>query len=103
MNYNQRIRARIVYIAILIASLGLAVSLYMTEIVKGPSYLAKADKQYIKPTVSLFDRGTIFFTAKDGTKAAAAAVGSGYLIYMNPSEVTNPSQVYDALFELVYV
>ena len=101
MNYNQRIRARLVYAGILVASLGLVISLYTTQIVKGQSYMAKADKQYIRPTVSLFDRGTIFFSAKDGTKAAAAAVGSGYLIYMNPSQVVNPAQTFDALTQYI--
>ena len=101
MNYNQRIRARLVYIGILAAAAVLIVSLYTTQVVKGPSYLAKADKQYIRPNVSLFDRGTIFFSSKDGTKAAAAAVGSGYLIYMNPTQITSPAQTYDALSQYV--
>jgi len=101
MNYNQRIRTRLVYVAILAVSLLLTISLYTTQIVKGQSYLAKASKQYIRPTTSSFDRGTIFFSAKDGTKLAAAAVGSGYLIYMNPSQVVNPVETYDALTQYI--
>ena len=101
MNYNQRIRARLVYIVILIAAGVLASSLYMTQIVKGKIYAARADKQYVKPSVSLFDRGTIYFTAKDGTRAAAAAVESGYLVYMNPSLIKDPTETYDALSQYV--
>ena len=101
MNSSQRTRVRIVYTFILMAAGVLTVSLYTTQIVKGQSYAAKADKQYIKPSVSQFDRGTIFFQSKDGTKAAAAAVESGYLIYMNPSQITNPTQTFDVLSQYI--
>ena len=97
MNSNQRIRARLAYIVILIAAGVLLTSLYMTQVVKGKAYAAKADKQYVKPSATLFDRGTIYFSAKDGTKAAAAAVQSGYLVYMNPSLIRDAVQTYDAL------
>ncbi len=103
MNYNQRIRARLVYAVILVISIILIISLYTTQIVKGSSYLAKANKQYIRPTTSLFDRGTIFFSTKDSTRAAAAAVGSGYLVFMNPSQITNPSQTYEAISQYIDV
>ncbi|MEI7462880.1 MAG: penicillin-binding protein 2 [Candidatus Taylorbacteria bacterium] len=101
MNYNQRIRARIVYGIVIILALVLAIKLYTIQIVKGQIYAAKADKQYIKPGKSQFDRGTIFFQSKDGTKAAAATMGSGYLVYMNPSQVKDAEQTYEALSQYI--
>lgn len=101
MNYNQRIRARIVYAGILIAAFVLAVSLYTIQVVKGSSYAAKADKQYVRPSSTLFDRGSIFFQSKNGIKAAAAGVGSGYLIYVNPSQIKDISQTYEALSQYI--
>jgi cell division protein FtsI/penicillin-binding protein 2 len=84
-------------IAILALAGGLGSSLYWTQVVKGATYAAKADKQYDKPQVSLFDRGSIYFEAKDGTKAAAATVSTGYLLHMNPKVITDPEAVYEAL------
>jgi len=86
-----------VYIAILIFAGVLAFSLYTTQIVNGRSYAEKADKQYIKPKATLFDRGTIFFASKDGTRAAAATVQTGYLIYMNPTDVGDSTQTHEVL------
>ncbi len=97
MNSKHRLRTRAVYILILCAAGALGSSLYWTQVMNGRTYAAKADNQYVKPAISLFDRGTIFFQSNDGTKAAAATVGSGFLVYMNPALVTSASQAYDAL------
>ena len=103
MNSKQKLRIRFVLIVIALAAAALAVSLYLTQIVKGSSYAAAADKQYIKPTASLFDRGTIYFGSRDGTKIAAATVDAGYLIYMNPTLITSPSQAYEALSQYIQI
>ena len=97
MNSKQRLRARIVLIALLLAAAGLGSSLYWTQVVKGSTYIAKADKQYDKPPVSLFDRGSIFFESKDGTRAAAATVSSGFLLHMNPKLLSDAPNAYEAL------
>ena len=97
MNSKQRLHARLTLIAIIAAATGLAAALYVRQIMNGSYYAAKAEAQYVKPAAALFDRGTIFFEAKDGTKASAATVGSGYLIYMNPSLVTDAAREYDVL------
>jgi len=97
MNSKQRLRARIALICALAAAGALGASLYWTQIIKGPSYAARAQAQYVKPSGNLFDRGTIFFTSKDSSRLAAAAVASGFVAYMNPTLVTDPSGEYDAL------
>ena len=101
MNSKQRIRARLVLILIGVAACGLASSLYWTQVVKGPSYATRADKQYVKPSAALFDRGSIFFESKDATRAAAATIGSGYVVYMNPLLVTDATQEYQALSQYI--
>jgi cell division protein FtsI/penicillin-binding protein 2 len=97
VNSKQRIRTRLILIIILVAASGLGSSLYWTQVVRGSTYIAKADKQYDKPQVALFDRGTIYFEAKDGTHAAAASVASGYLLYINPKLITDPTATYEAI------
>lgn len=97
MNPSQRLRARIGLICALIAAGLLAASLYWTQVVKGPSYAARAQAQYVRPAGSLFDRGTIFFEPKDGGRIAAATVSSGFVAYMNPTAVKDPEGEYDAV------
>ncbi|MDE2172891.1 MAG: penicillin-binding protein 2 [Patescibacteria group bacterium] len=97
MNSSQHLRARLSFGFIILAALFLAATLYWTQIIEGDSYAAKADKQYVKPVGSLLDRGTIYFESKDGTRPAAATMQSGYLVYMNPSQLGDPTVAYQAL------
>ncbi len=97
MNSKQRLRTRYVFALIIIGAVFLAGSLYYTEIIKGHSYAQKAQRQYVRPDVASFDRGTIYFQTKDGTRLAAATLGRGSVIFMNPSLLTDASQAYGAL------
>ncbi len=97
MDSSQRLRTRIILIGIIIAACGLAATLYMTQIVHGSDYAARAQKQYVKPSSSLFDRGSIFFTSKDGTHPAAATLKVGWSLYMTPKLIKDPASVYAAI------
>jgi stage V sporulation protein D (sporulation-specific penicillin-binding protein) len=97
MNSSQRLRARGVYICMLLAAGFLGLSLYSTQVMKGNIYAARAEAQYAKPAIALFDRGSIYFESKDGTKVSAATLGNGYVAYMNPVLLTDPEQAYEAL------
>lgn len=101
MNSKQRFRTRIVALGILIGAGVLASSLYSISIVNGGKYASKAATQYAKPATTLFARGNIYFTSKEGVQTAAASVGSGYLLYMNPKQVTDPAGSYEALTHYV--
>ena len=103
MNSKQRFRTRIVSLGILTGAGVLLASLYVTSIIKGDSYAAKATAQYAKPATSLFARGTIFFMGKDGTESAAATVESGNLLYLNPKQITDADGEYAALSHVVPV
>ncbi len=97
--------------AVIALAVVLGVSLYSTTIVRGDTYAAKARAQYGRPATNLYDRGTIFFSnfsgkdvsgsnnsvTNDGTETAAATLGSGYLVYMNPKLVRDPVATYEAL------
>ena len=101
MNSKQRIKLRIVGVLILCGAVALAISLYITQIVKGHIYLTKADNQYVKPTVALFDRGIIFMRSKDDTDVSAATVSEGYMVYMNPTAVVLPEQAFQVLSQYI--
>lgn len=97
MDYKQKFRLRFVGVGILCGAGMLVASLYFMQIVNGPAYAVKADKQYVKPAVTLFDRGAIFLEAKDGTHVAGATVAEGYLVYMNPAILSSPEQIYQVI------
>ncbi len=97
MNSKQRFRTRIILIGIVVAACGLGVSLYNTQIRRGSEYVAKAQKQYVKPVSALVDRGSITFTSKDGTHSTAATLSANYLIYMNPKMIKDSQGTYQAL------
>ncbi len=78
-------------------------TLYRISIINGDKYLAKAESQYIKPESKIFSRGTIYFSSKDGIETSAASVKSGFTLYMNPMQVTDPSGTYNALSHYVNI
>lgn len=97
MNSKQRLRARIILVCIILGALSLAASLYNIQIVKGDMYASKADLQYVKPAVTVFDRGNIYFSSKDQVKAAAATLKTGYKVFINPAMVKDAKSTYEAL------
>ncbi|MEK7609519.1 MAG: penicillin-binding protein 2 [Patescibacteria group bacterium] len=101
MNSKQRFRARLILACIILIAGSLVLALYSIQIIDGKSYVAKADRQYIKSANSVFDRGSIFFSTKDGTYPAAATLTSEYLIYMNPKLIKDPVGTYQALSQYI--
>ena len=107
MNSAQRFSARIVFGLMCLGALALAGGLYWNQIVKGRAYSAQADRQYAKPSVQHFSRGTIYFSEKDGTRISAASVVTGYLAYMNPTVMadpthpTDPNEAYQAISQYI--
>ncbi len=103
MNSSQKLKARLILLLIFLLTSALAFSLYWTQIRNGASYATKADRQYAKPSANLFDRGSIFFSSKEGDKIAAATLGGGYLVFMNPSMIADPDSAYGALSQYLNI
>ncbi len=79
-------RIRFISIAIICFALLLFAKLYMLQIVNTDTYRQKADRQYQKPSTD-FNRGTIFFSQKDGTQISAASLKTGFVLAMKPNLV----------------
>ena len=101
MNSKVRLRIRLVFIGIALGACIVVSMLYRVQIIKGQSYADRAESQYARPTISIFDRGSIFFQAKDGTHVIGASIARGYFIYVNPHLVTNAQQTYQALSQYI--
>ncbi len=88
---------------ILVVALILVARLYYVQIYQHQGYYDRATDQYVKTTPDVFSRGSIYYTTKDGTKVAAAATRSGYIVALNPSRIVNADEVCTALAPRVEV
>ncbi|MFM2357877.1 MAG: hypothetical protein RJA61_614 [Candidatus Parcubacteria bacterium] len=96
---KARFTARVQFLSacIIIFALILVGKLYFVQIVSGEEYSAKADRQYSKPSTSLFSRGSIFFTHKDGQLFTAATLKACFVIAVNPNTLENPLDVWEKI------
>jgi len=81
----------------LLVSVAIVSQVYRIQIVQGESYSIRAENQHIRPNTNVFDRGSIFFTNKNGDKINAATLKTGYTIAINPSSLRNPEDVFNNL------
>ena len=84
-------------IGICVYALILVGRLYYVQVIQNQAYLDQADRQYVRKGQSIFDRGSIFFTTKDGNLVSAATLKTGYTIALEPKKIKQPEDVYNAL------
>ncbi len=96
-----RIKLRIIALGILVVVLVLVAKLYYLQIMKGEEYALFAEHQYLNSSQQLFSRGSIFFTRKDGTLISAATITTGFLVSINPMQLTDPNAAYAAITTFV--
>ncbi len=101
MTHLSRNRIRLVFGGILVIACLLVVALYKIQIIQGDTYSGRAGQQYSRPQAAQFDRGKVYFESKDGTRIAAATIGRGSIVYMNPKQIVDPENTYNALKEIV--
>ncbi|MES2436836.1 MAG: penicillin-binding protein 2 [Patescibacteria group bacterium] len=94
-------RIRLISIAVIIFAGMLVTKLYYVQIVSGDTFSERADRQYTRPVGGVFNRGTVFFQAKDGTLMAAASLKTGYTVAVNPKLLKKPDEVYEKINKLL--
>ncbi len=94
MRRQFRFRLRVLAGILVLGALFLATRLYFIQVIHGSDFALRAQRQYISSSQELYDRGTIYFTRKDGTPISAATLETGFLIAIDPEELKNPQQVY---------
>ncbi len=97
--HRQRIRVLIGLIACI--GLFIVVRLFSLQILNQKFYKEKAQKQYLTPASENFDRGSIYFSTKDGSTVAAATVATGFKLAIDPSKLLRPGEAYEALNAIV--
>lgn len=98
MRAQFRSRIRFILACIILVALGIVVRLYFVQIVNGEKYAQMADRQFSSGGNEIFDRGSIYFTKKDGTYISAATLATGFLVAINPKELSDPEAAYAAIF-----
>ncbi len=101
MSDKLTFRIRLITVPIFLFAIIIVIKLYLVQVVNGETYSARADRQYARPYTSLFDRGSIFFTAKDGSLIAAAGLKNGYMVSINPTKITDREAVYSGLSKYI--
>ncbi len=71
--------------------------LYFVQIVHGRDFSLRADRQYVSSSQELYDRGSIYFTRKDGTLLSAASLATGFTISMSPAKLAGVEETYEKL------
>ena len=103
MRAGFTVRVRIIAIGIVLFSLLLLFRLYDVQIARGDDFRLEAEGQYAISSTRHFDRGSIFFTARDGSKISAATLDTGYTLALVPSEITHPASTYARLKEFLEI
>ena len=75
--------------------------LFWVQVVHGDYYGAVAERQYVTPAGDLFERGTIYFMRKDGELISAATQASGFKLAINPSKITDSTNVYEEISKII--
>jgi cell division protein FtsI/penicillin-binding protein 2 len=98
-------RKRIRILIGIIAFLGICIvgRLFSLQVINQKMYKEKAQRQYLTPIGESFDRGTIYFTKKDGTTVAAATIATGFKLAINPAKIENVKKTYDELSNIVKI
>jgi len=89
-----QLRIRIVIACIFLVAAILLSRLFFVQVIHQNFYEERADKQYITPASNIFNRGSIFFSKKDGSLVTAGTVTSGFKLAMIPKDIVDSESDY---------
>ncbi len=96
-------RVRLIALGFFLATVIIIARLYFLQIMHGADYAQKADRQFTTPGAALFSRGSIYFTAKDGTEVAAATVADGVSVAVLPRKITDAEATWSAIKDVAQI
>lgn len=93
-------RVRLIALCFVAVAVVVVIKLYLVQVVHGDEYRARAENQQVAPTAHQFARGTIYFSAKDGSLISAATLASGFTLAMVPKQIPDAKDAYARLSAL---
>ena len=94
-------RIRVLTGVVLLVALILIVRLYHIQIMNGHEYRERGEAQYVHTVRDLYNRGSVYFTTKEGEAVSAATVQSGFLLAIDPTRIDNAEYAYNAINNIV--
>ncbi len=94
-------RLWVLYTGIFLFSLILVGKLFFVQVIHGNDYREQAERQYSVGGNGNFDRGSIFFTEKNGGLIGAATLEAGYTVAMSPKAIKNAEEVYSKISAII--
>jgi stage V sporulation protein D (sporulation-specific penicillin-binding protein) len=92
-----RLRVRIIIFFIILFAGILTSRLFFVQVLNSNAYSEKADRQYVTPSSNIFNRGSIFFSKRDGSIVTAGTVTSGFKVAMVPKDIIDEEDLYNKL------
>ncbi len=100
MTSSFRLRSRLVLLAVVLFALLICGKLFLVQVVHSETYTETANRQYFTPAGNVFERGTIYFTERNGQLVSAATQTTGYKVALAPRKITDAALVYEKLSAL---
>ncbi len=94
-------RLRIISGIMLAVACIFVVRLYYLQIIHGDAYAKEAEGQYVGTVSNEFDRGSIYFTAKDQKLVAGATINSGFEVAITPRMIEDAETTFTALSKII--
>ncbi len=95
---SSTLRIRILCLAILAVAILFITRLFFIQVIQADHYLNLAGRQYLQPSVGVFDRGSILAEKRDGTVFSLAGLKTAYIVALNPKQLATT----DAKLEEIY-
>ncbi len=97
MRKRAVLQIRIFTVIVLFIAVVIIGRLYQLQILDNDVYLAKGEKQYVHTVQDIYDRGSIYFTTRDGEEIAGASMQSGYVLAVDPTKITDAEKTFTTL------
>ncbi|HAS80617.1 MAG: Peptidoglycan glycosyltransferase [Candidatus Nomurabacteria bacterium GW2011_GWE1_32_28] len=101
MKYSFLIRTRVIFFCISLFALILIGKLFLVQIVHSREYSDRADRQYSTPSSNIFERGSIYFSQKDGQVVSAAMQTTGFKVAIDPTKIIDKESSYSELSKII--
>jgi len=102
---NDSFLSRIKFLSFFILAFAALIifKLFSLQVVHQSAYSDRADRQYATPSTDIFERGTIYFTRKDGTTVSGAVQASGYKIAITPKDIKDVNNAFDKISSVIKI
>ncbi len=100
-------RIRFLGLATFAVAILFVIRLFFIQVVQADYYSGLADRQYLRPSVGAFDRGSIFALKRDGTIFSLAGLRTAYIVAIAPKQLiangVKAEELYEKLNKIVPV